>query len=308
GVVVEETLLHLGAEPERLDLGDHPLPPEERVVGGEADLVLAEGPEEVHERRREMPGDMRRGVDPDVAVLPGDRDHLLGPRPADVPADDAQLREVERHLVDVGWTARLRREEGAGVADLRLERHVELGRLGVERVVGAVGRRLPPEERLDAERDEAAVADVVLELADGAHDVRRARVVLAEDAAGVRALGPGHGLVVAGHERRPAAVAVHRLDHARPVRPVVKDVEHAVVPEDVLAPGVRPGGWRRDVLRPDVGDHAAGSPSTRWAMMLRCTSEVPALSPSSSQLATAFSGPPALPPATVASSSRSIGM
>ena len=34
-------------------------------------------------------------------------------------------------------------------------------------------------------------------------------------------------------------------------------------------------------------------------MMLRCTSEVPALSPSSSQLATAFSGPPALPPATV---------
>ena len=37
-----------------------------------------------------------------------------------------------------------------------------------------------------------------------------------------------------------------------------------------------PAGCGRDVLRPDVDDHARGSPSTRWAMMLRCTSEVPA--------------------------------
>src|SRR3989442_9471489 len=155
-----------------------------------------------------MPGDVRRGVDPDVPVLPGDRDHLLGPRPADVAADDAQLREVERDLVDVRRTPRLRGKEGPGVADLRLERHVELRRLGVEGIVGAVGRGLPPEERLDAERDEAAVPDVVLELAHRAHDVRRARVVLAEDTPWARALGAGHRLAVAPHERRADAAAV----------------------------------------------------------------------------------------------------
>ena len=64
--------------------------------------------------------------------------------------------------------------------------------------------------RLDAERDEAAAPDVVLvlELAHGAHDVRRARVVLAEDAPGVRALGAGYRLVVTRHERGADAVAV----------------------------------------------------------------------------------------------------
>src|SRR5213593_3935764 len=58
--------------------------------------------------------------------------------------------------------------------------------------------------------------------------------------------------------------------------PWVEDVEHAVVPEDVLALRIDPRGCGRDVLRPDVDDHTRGSPSTRWAMMLRCTSEVPA--------------------------------
>jgi len=72
------------------------------------------------------------------------------------------------------------------VADLGLEGDAQLGRLGVERVVGAIGGRLPPHEGLDAERHEAAVAHVVLELADGLHDVDGARVVLAEDAPGWR--------------------------------------------------------------------------------------------------------------------------
>ena len=117
---------------------------------------------------------------------------------------------------------------------------------------------------------------LVLELAHGAHDVRRARVVLAEDAPGVRALGAGYRLVVTRHERGADAVAVHRLEHPRDVRPLVEDVEHALVPEDVLALRIDPRGCGRDVLRPDVDDHTRGSPSTRWAMMLRCTSEVPA--------------------------------
>jgi len=78
------------------------------------------------------------------------------------------------------------------------------------------------------------------------------------------------------HERGADAVAVHRLEHPRDVRPLVEDVEHALVPEDVLALRIDPRGCGRDVLRPDVDDHTRGSPSTRWAMMLRCTSEVPA--------------------------------
>ena len=72
-------------------------------------------------------------------------DHLLGPRVADVAADDHELRKVERHLVDIGnWPAVLRRAQWAGVTDLRAEGHAEFDTRGIQRVVAAVSRRRVP--------------------------------------------------------------------------------------------------------------------------------------------------------------------
>ena len=51
---------------------------------------------------RQPPDRVCRGIDIDVVVFAGDRDHLLGPRVADVAAHDRELGKVQRHLVDVG--------------------------------------------------------------------------------------------------------------------------------------------------------------------------------------------------------------
>ena len=62
-----------------------------------------------------------------------------------MPADDRQLGEVERDLVDVGdRSAGLRGTHRAGVAHLGAERHPELDAGRIQRVVAAIrGRRLP---------------------------------------------------------------------------------------------------------------------------------------------------------------------
>src|SRR5262245_65141402 len=52
GVVVQEALARLRRQLQRVHLRQHAVPLQQRVVGREADLVLAEGLHEVHERRR----------------------------------------------------------------------------------------------------------------------------------------------------------------------------------------------------------------------------------------------------------------
>src|SRR5262249_47736091 len=130
------------------------------------------------------------------------------------------------------------------------------------------------------ETHEAALADEVFEVRHRLHDPRGVGVVLTVYAAREALLGLCHRLVVARHEHGRDAVPIHGLHHARRVGTVVEDVEHAVVAEDVLALWVHARRRPTDVLRPDVDDAAhhapRGRPSTRWEMMLRCTSEVPA--------------------------------
>src|SRR5262245_13541761 len=89
GIVVEEFPLDLGRQREALDLAEHPLPLQQRVVGREADLVAAPGLDELEEGLGPVLRHARRGVDPHVAMLEGDAEHLLGPRHPDVPAHDA---------------------------------------------------------------------------------------------------------------------------------------------------------------------------------------------------------------------------
>ena len=120
--------------------------------------MAAAGPHVGDELGRIAAGRVGGGVDVDVGVLARDRDHLLGPRVADVAADDRQLGEVERDLVDVGdRPAGLRRAQRAGVADLRAERDAELDARGVERVEAAVGRRRLPQPGQHAQALEAVV-------------------------------------------------------------------------------------------------------------------------------------------------------
>jgi len=95
------------------------------------------------------------GVDVDIRVLGGQRDHLRGPRIADMAAHDHQFREIQRHDVQVrDRPARLRRAQRPGVADLQAERNAELDALGVQRVVAAVARRQVPQPRHHAQRPE----------------------------------------------------------------------------------------------------------------------------------------------------------
>src|SRR5882724_1302274 len=118
----------------------------------------------------EVPRAMRGGVDMQVRIPAHERDHLVHPGPAAEPADDLELREVHRHLVEV---ARMPEVVGpvVGVVHRGVDAHrdAQLGRLGVERVVAAVARRKAVDQRGDAEGAEALLAHQALELAHPAH-------------------------------------------------------------------------------------------------------------------------------------------
>lgn len=81
-VVVEVQLVEAG---QGLGCGEH------EVVGAEQHLVAASPGKMVDELGRISVGGVGAGVDEDVWVLVGQRDHLGRPRIPDVPADDAEL-------------------------------------------------------------------------------------------------------------------------------------------------------------------------------------------------------------------------
>jgi hypothetical protein len=136
----------------------------------------------------------------DVRVLAGERHHLLRPRVADVAGDDHQVREIERHVVEVGdRAAGLRRAQGAGVADLRAERDAQLDTLRVERVVAAVVRRPAPEPRHHAQALEPELGDAAAQLPHRADRV--AQVDRREPAEPVGVLRDPRGDLVVGDQR-----------------------------------------------------------------------------------------------------------
>src|SRR5262249_57702666 len=72
------------------------------VIGAEQHLVPAV-PAHVGNQLGRVPGGLvGRGVNVDVLVFGGKRDHFCRPGVADVPADDVQLGEVNRYVVEVG--------------------------------------------------------------------------------------------------------------------------------------------------------------------------------------------------------------
>src|SRR5262245_12905189 len=85
-VVAEELPLRLRPQVELLDLGDRPLEVDHRPVRPEHALVLAPRVDEVDVLLRPVPRPVRVPAHVDLLVLVGDRDHLLGPRPAEVDA------------------------------------------------------------------------------------------------------------------------------------------------------------------------------------------------------------------------------
>src|SRR5438874_5622920 len=97
-----------------------------RMVGAEQHLVAAVTAEEGDDLGRIARGDVGGGVDVDLGLLGGERDHLRCPRVADVTTDDRELWEVERHTVQVGdWAPGLGLAQRAGVSDLEAERNIE---------------------------------------------------------------------------------------------------------------------------------------------------------------------------------------
>ena len=141
-----------------------------RVVRAEQDLLAPVGAQVADELGRIAAGRVGGGVDVDVRVLARQRDHLLGPRVADVAADDHELGEVERDVVEVrDRPAGLGGAQRPGVADLQAERDAELDALGVERVVAAVVGRQAPQPRDHAQALEAELADAAPQLAHRGH-------------------------------------------------------------------------------------------------------------------------------------------
>ena len=121
-------------------------------------------------------------------MLPGDGDHLGGPRVADVATHDLQLRERQRDGVDVGdRPPRLAGTQRARVPDLRAEGHVQLDALDVQRPVVRVRRRPVPQPGHDAQALEALPDDVVLQLLHGADRVQEVDGREPEDPCRVRA-------------------------------------------------------------------------------------------------------------------------
>src|SRR5919106_2676033 len=87
-VIAQELALGFLAQAERLDLLARAREVEHRKIGAEDDLVLAIGVDVLHERGGPVFRAVGVAADVDVGVLPRHGDHLVGPRDADVDADE----------------------------------------------------------------------------------------------------------------------------------------------------------------------------------------------------------------------------
>jgi hypothetical protein len=234
-----------------------------RVVGAEQHLAATVSPQITHEFGWVTPDRVGRGVDVHVGVLARERDHLLGPRVANVPGDDHQLGEVEGDVVEVGdRAAGLRAAQRPGVAHLRAEWHPERHALGVQGIEVAVVGWQPPQPGHDAQATEAQLAHAAAQLAHGVH--RAVQVDRGETGeAGGKARHERRDLVV-GDQRPPWPVP--RADQAD-VDPAAvhggdRGLQRGLLDRDLLP---RPASKRREhlvaqkapgrVLHPGVDDH-----------------------------------------------------
>ena len=196
-------------------------------------------------------------------------DHLLRPRVADVAADDRQLGEVDRDLVDVrDRPADLGRLQRAGVADLRAEGDAELHAGGVERVEAAVGRRGLPQPREHAQAAEALL-DAGAQLAHRLH--RLGEVDRGEPDEAIRVRLDVRGDLVVGDQRAlrtvPGGQDGLRRRRPRPSPPASTSMSTsrdraAVHQRSSEASQVLLEEARRRVLRPGVDHHNARRPAS----------------------------------------------
>src|SRR5262245_66508323 len=117
---------------------------------------------------------MRRRVYVQVRVPPHERDHLVDPGPTAETADDLELWEVHRDLVEMSRVA-----EVVGPVVRIVHRRIdpngnaELGSLGVERVVTAIARRNAIDERGHAEGLESLGGHEPFQLTPPPHPLER---------------------------------------------------------------------------------------------------------------------------------------
>lgn len=99
------------------------------------------GLHELDEFRRIPFRRVRRRIDKDPArELEAQKQHLLDPRRADVPAHDNELGEIQQNLFQVGdGFPGTRRPQRTGLADLQAERDLEADALGVDGIEQSVG-------------------------------------------------------------------------------------------------------------------------------------------------------------------------
>lgn len=148
------------------------LPGQLGEVCAEQDLCATGGVGKSDELLRVVFGQIGRGVDVDVVVLPCDGDHLGGPRIADVATDDLELGELEGDGVDIGdRTTGLTGAQRARMADLSTEGDVEFDAFDVQGPVVSVGGSEIPQPRHNAKSLEAFLDHIVLELLDRAHGI-----------------------------------------------------------------------------------------------------------------------------------------
>ena len=207
------------------------------------------------------------GVDVDVGVLGGQRDHLRGPRVADMTAHDDQLGELQRDGVQVGdRPARLGGAQRPGVPDLQAERDAQLDAFGVQRVVAAVAGRQVPQPRHHPQRPEAKITHAAPQLPHRVHGAGQVDGGDPGEPARVPADGRGYGIVGNQRPARPPPGAQHPDLHARRVHRR-RRLEGNLVPAEL------PGGpasqriehrvgqqFCRRMLHPGIDDHHASPP------------------------------------------------
>ena len=262
-VAVQEQARRLVVELEAREAGAGSRRPARRMIGPEEHLAPAMTAEVVDELAGVAAGLVGGGVDVDVRVLGGQRDHLGGPRVADVATHDDQFGELKCDGVQVrDRPAGLGGAERPGVADLEAEGDSQLDAFGVQRVVAAVAGWQVPQPRHHAQRTEAKVTDAAPQLPHGIHRMGEIHRGDTREPARVAAGDRGDGVI--GNERapRPPPRAQHPGLHARrvhrrhgrldrnlapgqlPVAPAPQRIKHRVLQE-----------LRRRVLHPGVDDH-----------------------------------------------------
>src|SRR5262245_18271321 len=90
---------------ERRNFPNRPFEVEHREIGAEDHLVGTVSIDVVHKALRPVGRTVRITSDVDILVLPGHRDHLVGPGDADVNADELELRKVTRDAIERNRTA-----------------------------------------------------------------------------------------------------------------------------------------------------------------------------------------------------------